>query len=89
VIRERLVDSQTTDSVPLPCAADRFEGVDTTEAKNGSPVLQESIAFLECAVKSRMETADHWIVYSEVTDGNVAKPDGRTASHHRKIGNYY
>jgi len=73
----------------FPPGADRFEGVDTTEAKNGSPVLQESIAFLECAVKSRMETADHWIVYSEVTDGNVAKPDGRTASHHRKIGNYY
>jgi flavin reductase (DIM6/NTAB) family NADH-FMN oxidoreductase RutF len=36
-----------------------------------------------------MECADHWIVYNKVTDGRVSNPDGLTAVHHRKVGNYY
>lgn len=56
---------------------------------NGSPVLIDAVAHIQCTVKSRMETPDHWIVYGEVTDGEVVDPDTKTASHHRKIGNYY
>lgn len=70
-------------------AADRFEGVEWTAATNGSPILIKALAYMECEVKSRLEVADHWIVYAEVTDGNVSNPDGKTAAHHRKIGNYY
>eukprot|EP01018_Ginkgo_biloba_P029927 Gb_33625 [translate_table: standard] len=73
----------------FPPGANRFEGVQWAPASNGSPILIDSLAYLECKVVSRMETSDHWIVYSHVTDGNVSKPEGRTASHHRKIGNYY
>jgi len=39
-------------------------------------------------VVSRMEAADHWIVYSEVRDGKVFK-DEKTATHHRKVASYY
>ncbi|CAM6036220.1 unnamed protein product [Sphagnum compactum] len=73
----------------FPPGADRFEGVEWTPAGNGSPILSAALAYMECTVKSRLETSDHWITYAEVVDGNVAKPDGRTAAHHRKIGNYY
>lgn len=73
----------------FPPGADRFEGVEWTPGKNGSPILINTIAYMECEVKSRLEVADHWIVYAEVTDGNVSNPDGKTAAHHRKIGNYY
>lgn len=73
----------------FPPGADRFAGVDITPAANGSPILNDAIAYMECKVVSRMETNDHWITYAEVTDGNVAKPEGRTAAHHRKIGDYY
>ncbi|MEM9538779.1 MAG: diflavin flavoprotein [Cyanobacteria bacterium P01_E01_bin.42] len=68
---------------------DRFEGVKVQEAKNGSPLLVDALAFLECKVISRMETNDHWIVYSQVDEGRVSKPDSLTAVHHRKVGNYY
>ena len=37
---------------------------------------------------SRMEAADHWIVYSEVREGKVFK-DEKTATHHRKVASYY
>ncbi len=69
--------------------ADRFAGVKIQTATNGSPILIDSLAYLECEVASRMECSDHWIVYSKVTAGRVANPDGMTAVHHRKVGNHY
>lgn len=68
---------------------DRFAGVNTRTANNGSPILADALAYLECEVVSRMECSDHWIVYNKVADGRVSKPDHLTAVHHRKVGNYY
>ncbi|WP_088892224.1 diflavin flavoprotein [Leptolyngbya ohadii] len=69
--------------------ADRFAGVKTYPAANGSPILADSLAYLECEVVSRMECSDHWIVYSTIQAGRVSKVDGLTAVHHRKVGNHY
>ncbi|KAJ7549448.1 hypothetical protein O6H91_07G053400 [Diphasiastrum complanatum] len=73
----------------FPPGADRFEGVEWTPAPSGSPILLDALAYMDCMVVSRMETNDHWIVYAQVKDGNISKPEGRTAAHHRKLGNYY
>jgi flavorubredoxin/flavin reductase (DIM6/NTAB) family NADH-FMN oxidoreductase RutF len=73
----------------FPPGADRFAGVKTQPAANGSPILTDSLAYLECEVVSRLEVSDHWIVYSKVTNGRVSDPDALTAVHHRKVGNYY
>ncbi|MGD1872929.1 MAG: flavin reductase [Mastigocoleus sp.] len=69
--------------------ADRFEGVRTQTAKNGSPILSDSLAYMECEVTSVMECGDHSILYCTVDDGKVSNPDGLTAVRHRKVGNYY
>jgi len=69
--------------------ADRFAGVKTYPATNGSPILAEALAYLECEVTSRMECSDHWIVYSTVDVGRISNPDALTAIHHRKVGNHY
>jgi flavorubredoxin/flavin reductase (DIM6/NTAB) family NADH-FMN oxidoreductase RutF len=68
---------------------DRFEGIETQPAENGSPILNEALAYLECQVISRLEGDDHWIVYSTVDSGRVSNVDGLTAVHHRKVGNHY
>jgi flavorubredoxin/flavin reductase (DIM6/NTAB) family NADH-FMN oxidoreductase RutF len=73
----------------FPPGADRFAGVKTRQAENGSPVLADALAYMECKVVSRMECSDHWLVYSEVTVGKVSKPDSLTAVHHRQVGTYY
>ena len=73
----------------FPPGADRFAGVNTQLANNGSPILTEALAYLECEVLSRMECSDHWIVYSKVNQGRVSNPEALTAVHHRKVGNYY
>ncbi|MDJ0800507.1 MAG: diflavin flavoprotein [Calothrix sp. MO_167.B12] len=69
--------------------ADRFANVRTQEAENGSPILTDALAYVECEVASRMDTGDHWVVYSTVYAGKVSKPDSLTAVHHRKVGNHY
>ncbi|WP_009631910.1 diflavin flavoprotein [Synechocystis sp. PCC 7509] len=69
--------------------ADRFAGIKTQRAENGSPILTDALAYLECVVTTRMETSDHWIVYSTVDAGRVSKLEALTAVHHRKVGNYY
>ncbi len=73
----------------FPPGADRFEGIKTVPASNGSPIIAESLAYVECEVTSRLECSDHWIVYSRVQAGRVAKLDVLTAVHHRKVGNHY
>ncbi|MTJ09814.1 MULTISPECIES: diflavin flavoprotein [unclassified Anabaena] len=69
--------------------ADRFADVKIQTAKNGSPILTEALAYMECEVVNSMECSDHWILYCTVEDGKVSKPDGITAVRHRKVGNYY
>ncbi|MDY6897231.1 MAG: flavin reductase family protein, partial [Cyanobacteriota bacterium] len=69
--------------------ADRFEGVKTQPAQNGTPILSDALAYVECEVVSRMDAVDHWVVYSTVDAGKVSKADALTAVHHRKVGNHY
>ncbi len=73
----------------FPPGADRFAGIKTYPAANGSPILADALAYLECEVMSRMETPDHWLVYSAVDIGRVSNLDALTAVHHRKVGNHY
>jgi flavorubredoxin/flavin reductase (DIM6/NTAB) family NADH-FMN oxidoreductase RutF len=73
----------------FPPGADRFAGIKTQSAKNQSPILTDALAYLECEVVSRMECSDHWLVYSQVSEGKVSDPNAMTAVHHRKVGNYY
>ena len=73
----------------FPPGADRFEGINTVPASNGSPIIANSLSYVECEVQSRLECSDHWIVYSNVQAGRVAKLDALTAVHHRKVGSHY
>jgi flavin reductase (DIM6/NTAB) family NADH-FMN oxidoreductase RutF len=41
---------------------------------NGSPILNDAIAAVECKVKSIIEEGDHHIVVAEVTEAYVHKP---------------
>ena len=74
----------------FPPGADRFAGVTVLEgAAEGGPVLGDALAFLGCRVAQRLEGPDHWIIYAEVEEGNVADTEATTAVHHRKVGNHY
>ena len=69
--------------------SDRFDGVNIQTAQNGSPILTEALAYLECKVQTRMECSDHWLVYATVDLGRLSNSEALTAVHHRKVGNHY
>jgi flavin reductase (DIM6/NTAB) family NADH-FMN oxidoreductase RutF len=73
----------------FPPGADRFQGVRTYPATNGSPILADALSYMECEITSRTECGDHWVIYGTVQAGRVSKPDALTAVHHRKVGNHY
>jgi flavin reductase (DIM6/NTAB) family NADH-FMN oxidoreductase RutF len=73
---------------PFAPGEDRFVGVETETAQNGSPILKEALAYLECKVEQRMECGDHWLVYATAKQGDVLSK-GLTAVHYRKSGSHY
>ncbi|NES20561.1 MAG: flavin reductase family protein, partial [Symploca sp. SIO3E6] len=73
---------------PFGPGEDRFAGVATEEAENGSPILTDALAYLECTVENRMECGDHWLIYVVVENGKLLS-EGVTAVHHRKSGMHY
>ena len=74
---------------PFAPGEDRFEGVATEEADNGSPILSDALAYVECQVVNRMECGDHWLIYAVAEQGKVLDSDNVTAVHHRKSGTHY
>jgi flavorubredoxin/flavin reductase (DIM6/NTAB) family NADH-FMN oxidoreductase RutF len=74
---------------PFGPAEDRFTGIATEIANNGSFVLSDALAYLECSVNNRMECGDHWVVYATIENGKLLETDAVTAVHHRKSGNHY
>lgn len=74
----------------FPPGADRFADIAIlNDVAQGGPVLVDALAFLDCIVKQRLETSDHWIIYGLVANGKVANTEGKTAVHHRKVGSNY
>jgi len=74
----------------FPPGADRFEGISIIEnVAQGGPVLSDALAYLDCLVKQRLETTDHWIIYALVEHGNISNSEAKTAVHHRKVGTSY
>ena len=74
----------------FPPGANRFEGVELmNDLAAGGPVLSDALAFLSCKVIQRMETTDHWIIYSSVEKGNISNTLSKTAVHHRRVGSNY
>lgn len=68
----------------------RFAGYETVTAeKTGGVAIPDAASYVECAVQSKMDTGDHWVLYAEVIGGKVLNDSLQTAMHHRKTGASY
>jgi flavin reductase (DIM6/NTAB) family NADH-FMN oxidoreductase RutF len=74
---------------PFGPAEDRFAGVEVEPASDGSPILKDALAYMECRVENRMECGDHWLLYAIADSGKVMQSNALTAVHHRKTGTHY
>lgn len=68
---------------------DRLVDVAIEESEDGSPILTDALAYIECQVDNRMECGDHWLVYGIAQQGKLLQSEGLTAIHHRKSGARY
>ena len=74
---------------PFSPGEDRFTNIEWEETENGSVLLKNALAYLECKVDNRMESGDHWVLYAIATSGKLLQADGVTAVHYRKSGSHY
>lgn len=50
---------------------DKLEGLDVERGATGSPLLSESLAWLDCRVEARLDTGDRTLYLAEVVDGRT------------------
>ena len=55
-------------------AADKFDGVQWTPARNGAPILDGVLAWASCTVETVHEAGDHFIVIARVTELGDTRP---------------
>lgn len=56
-------------------ADDRFEGISLDQAATGSPIIKDSLAYLDCKLVDTVDTGDHTLFIGEVQAAD-AKPSG-------------
>jgi 3-hydroxy-9,10-secoandrosta-1,3,5(10)-triene-9,17-dione monooxygenase reductase component len=59
---------------PAP-GTSRFDGLDCTDAPNGSPLLPGGVASVDCDVESTLDIGDHLLVVGRVTALRAASGD--------------
>jgi flavin reductase (DIM6/NTAB) family NADH-FMN oxidoreductase RutF len=70
---------------PAPEGQTPFDALTTATTANGSTVLTDCLAWLDCKVIGEFETGDHIVVFGEVTEGDLLR-DGDSSVHLRKDG---
>jgi flavin reductase (DIM6/NTAB) family NADH-FMN oxidoreductase RutF len=67
----------------LPGIQDRFQGIETTRAATGSPLLPGVLSWVDCRLWSRYEGGDHSIFVGEVVDLAATPADTPLLYHNR------
>jgi flavin reductase (DIM6/NTAB) family NADH-FMN oxidoreductase RutF len=62
-----------------------FDGLALASAPRGTPVLAESLAWIECRLVSEHEVPDHVVLFGEVEAGELLR-EGEPAVHLRRNG---
>ncbi len=61
--------------VDLPSHGDRFGGVPVHTAETGAPILNDSLAWIDCRVQTVYDGSTHWIVCGEVVAAGHKETD--------------
>ena len=67
---------------------DKFAGLDYRLSTNGSPVLDEVVAWIDCTLDAVHEAGDHYIVLGRVRELDIARADQPLLFFRGKYGNF-
>ena len=68
---------------------DPFDGLATEISARGNLLLSDSMAQLECEVRSTTDPGDHVVIFAEVVESRLLKPEDKPMTHVRKTGAGY
>lgn len=66
----------------------KFEGLDYRLSTNGSPVLDDVVAWIDCKLDVVHEAGDHFIVLGHVCEFDIARPEQPLLFFRGKYGNF-
>lgn len=67
---------------------DKFAGFSYRLSTNGSPVFDDVVAWIDCALDAVHEAGDHFIVVGLVRELDIARPDQPLLFFRGKYGNF-
>ena len=54
---------------------DKFAGIAWRPGRNGAPILEDALAYLECELRTSLRVGDHVLVVGRVIDGRILTRD--------------
>ena len=66
----------------------KFEGLEYRLSANGSPVLEDVVAWIDCKLDVVHEAGDHFIVLGHVCELDIARPEQPLLFFRGKYGNF-
>ena len=72
---DRAIVRKFTKPVEVDLAANTLNGFRYVERVTGAPVLAQSVAFLDCEVRERVEVGNHTLFLGEVVDCGFLKDE--------------
>jgi flavin reductase (DIM6/NTAB) family NADH-FMN oxidoreductase RutF len=72
---DRAIVRKFTKPVDVDLAAKTLNGFEYVERATGAPVLAQSVAFVDCEVRDRLESGDHTLFAGEVVDAGFLKDE--------------
>jgi len=55
----------------LPTAKEKFKGIKWETKTTGSPIINETIAYMDCKLVKTIDTGDHTVFVGEILDANT------------------
>ena len=66
-----------------------LDALDTFTTPRGNTVLSDSMAAMECELRETIQAGDHVLVFGEVVETHLLKPEDKPMIHVRKTGASY
>jgi flavin reductase (DIM6/NTAB) family NADH-FMN oxidoreductase RutF len=81
VLEQRQMHLARRFGTSMPEAADKMDRVAWRYGRRGAPILNDGLAFFECALHADIPAGDHRIVLGQVIDGALLSPAGVPLSY--------
>ena len=74
VLEESQADLARHFGTPSPGHRDKLAAVRWQPGRSGAPILQDGLAYFDCAVTAGLRAGDHELVLGQVVDGQILNP---------------